>query len=57
MIYETKKLMTASGTTESRSKIRSVKHNDNLGKQALLLAQLQICWILIFNLCGPYFNK
>lgn len=40
------------------AKILSVEHNaNNLGKQALLLAQLQTCWIFIFNPRGDYFNK
>lgn len=37
-MYKTKKLMTAYGTTELSSKIWSVEHKANLGKQALLLA-------------------
>lgn len=56
-MYKTKKLMTAYGTTESSSKIWSVEHKANVGKQALLLAHSQTCWILIFNPCGAYFNK
>lgn len=57
MMYKTKKLMTAYGTTESSSRKWPVEHKANLGKQALLLAHSQTCWILIFNPCGAYFSK